>query len=377
MQTKKSKALINDEHLNYIAIILFNLTDWFFCLIIATHFTIILLRVLMYKLNKIFLCVSIILGYSSIANANIINTNGAGVQKNPNGSTIVNINKASEKGVSHNVYNVFDVDKNGVILNNSATNSNTTLSGNVAGNSNLSSGSAKVILNEVNSNRASAINGMIEVAGDKAQVIIANPSGITCNSCGFINTERATLTTGRIVNSFNGEISGYNVDRGTIVINGSMKSDSPTDIISRSVSVRGKIEAAKQLTVIAGSNFVDRDNQYTTPIRPAGSSAKYGIDVSSLGGMYSDKITLITTDRGVGVSNNGNISANIDGLSLTTTGPVLNQNGNIKSSGDILIDTNSTVTNYSNIISDGGNITLNTKADLYNLNGNISAKNNV
>lgn len=38
---------------------------------------------------------------------------------------------------------------------------------------------------------------MIEVAGDKAQVIVANASGITCNNCGFINTDRVTLTTGK------------------------------------------------------------------------------------------------------------------------------------------------------------------------------------
>lgn len=331
----------------------------------------------MYRLNKVCLCVSIILGCTSIANADIVNTNGAGVQKRPNGPTVVNINKASDKGISHNVYSTFDVDRNGVILNNSAVDSNTTLGGHVAGNSNLSSGPANVILNEVTSNRASTINGMIEVAGNKAQVIVANPSGITCNSCGFINTERATLTTGKVVNAFNGEIAGYNVDRGAIVINNSLTSDSPTDIIARSVSIRGKIEAAKQLTVIAGSNFVDRDNQFTTAIKPYGSSARYGIDVSSLGGMYSDKITLITTENGVGVSNNGNISANAGGLSLITNGPVLNQSGNIESHGDILIDSVSTVTNYANITSAGGNITINSPKKLINKNGNISAKESV
>jgi filamentous hemagglutinin family protein len=67
----------------------------------------------------------------------------------------------------------------------------------VAGNPWLAKGEAKVILNEVNSRDPSNLNGMIEVAGKKAQVVIANPAGITCNGCGFINANRATLTTGQ------------------------------------------------------------------------------------------------------------------------------------------------------------------------------------
>ncbi|MER2597828.1 filamentous hemagglutinin N-terminal domain-containing protein, partial [Escherichia coli] len=127
------------------------------------------------------------------------NINGAGVINQNNGPTIVHIKGASDKGVSHNIYSQFDVDQKGVILNNSATNTNTTLGGQINGNLNLNNGNgpAKVILNEVNSTNASTLNGMVEVAGQKAQVIVANASGITCNNCGFINTDRVTLTTGK------------------------------------------------------------------------------------------------------------------------------------------------------------------------------------
>ncbi len=50
------------------------------------------------KLKPIVLCVSAILGMTSMAHGEIINTNGAGVINQHNGPTIVNINKASDKG---------------------------------------------------------------------------------------------------------------------------------------------------------------------------------------------------------------------------------------------------------------------------------------
>ncbi|WP_387696260.1 filamentous hemagglutinin N-terminal domain-containing protein, partial [Photorhabdus sp. RM157S] len=72
-------------------------------------------------------------------------------------------------------------------LNNSANTTQTQLGGMVAGNPWLAKGEANIILNEVNSHDPSHLNGWIEVAGRKAEVVIANPAGITCNGCGFIN----------------------------------------------------------------------------------------------------------------------------------------------------------------------------------------------
>ena len=67
----------------------------------------------------------------------------------------------------------------------------------VQGNPNLARGEAKVILNEVNSANPSRLKGYVEVAGKKADVVIANPSGIQCDGCGVINAGRATFTTGK------------------------------------------------------------------------------------------------------------------------------------------------------------------------------------
>lgn len=113
------------------------------------------------------------------------------------GATVVDIETPNAAGVSHNMYRDFNVSNKGMILNNSSSDLTHDTLGNIAKNNNLANGGASVILNEVTSNKSSSLNGFIEVAGQKADVIIANPNGISCSGCSFINTDRAVLTTGR------------------------------------------------------------------------------------------------------------------------------------------------------------------------------------
>ncbi|WP_336844721.1 filamentous hemagglutinin N-terminal domain-containing protein [Providencia rettgeri] len=353
------------------------------------------------KLKPIVLCVSAILGVTSIAHAEIINTNGAGVMTNSNGPTIVHINKASDKGVSHNIYNKFDVDNKGVILNNSKDNINTQLGGMINGNLNLSGGEASVIINEVNSNNATTLNGMVEVAGKKAQVIVANPSGITCNSCGFINTESTTLTTGKPIVG-NGELLGYNVAKGQIIINKDLNSDSPTELIARSAMINGQLKA-QEINVVTGNNFVDANGNVVSTVTPVGTRPSVGIDVSALGGMYADKITLVSTESGVGVRNKGVISAGNSGLGIKSAWYLANDSNKIESTGDIDLNvntfhnkalvsaknnlnivTNETSSGYvvfdndkGKLVSTAGDINLRTNNTVSNNNGVIQAKNNV
>ena len=121
--------------------------------------------------------------------------------------------------MSRNTYKQFDVDQQGAILNNSRANTQTELGGWVQGNPWLARGAARVILNEVNSSNPSQLRGYVEVAGNRAQLIIANPAGISCDGCGFINADRATLTTGQpIING--GSLEGYRVQGGAIQVQG-------------------------------------------------------------------------------------------------------------------------------------------------------------
>lgn len=90
----------------------------------------------------------------------------------PNGVPLVNVTTPSAAGVSRNRYAQFDVGREGAILNNARGQAQTQLGGWVQGNPWLATGSAKVILNEVNG-PASRLNGYIEVAGQRAEVVIA------------------------------------------------------------------------------------------------------------------------------------------------------------------------------------------------------------
>lgn len=134
-----------------------------------------------------------------------------------NGLPQVNIQTPSAGGVSRNQYSQFDVAEKGAVLNNARKAAQTQMAGWVQGNPNLARGEAKVILNEVNSANPSRLKGYVEVAGKKADVVIANPSGIQCDGCGVINAGRTTLTTGK-ADVENGELKGYHVKGGKVTV---------------------------------------------------------------------------------------------------------------------------------------------------------------
>lgn len=296
-----------------------------------------------------------------------------GAVTSSNNVPVININKANDKGLSHNVYDKLNVDKNGLIFNNSIAESNTTLAGKIQGNSNLTSGTAKVILNEVTSKNPTAINGMMEIAGDKADLIIANPNGITVNGGGAINTGKLTLTTGT-PDIQNGQLAGYSVNGGTITL-GQLNNASPTEILSRNVVVTGKV-TARELNVVAGNNYVNAAGQATGTVTASGVRNANSIDVAALGGMYANKINLISTENGVGVRNQGVIAGGVNGVHIDSKGQLLNSNARIESSGQINIKTNGALNNTTGAISSDGSIALDTNNNslVNSRSGNISTR---
>jgi filamentous hemagglutinin len=188
----------------------------------------------------------------------------------PNGVPLVNIQTPSAAGVSRNTYSQFDVQPNGAILNNSRTDTATQLGGWVQANPWLATGSARVILNEVNSNNPSNLNGWVEVAGSRAQVVVANPAGISCNGCGFINASKTTLATGTpIVKS--GSLESYHIPAGELRIEGlglDARETNVLTILARSAEFNAAIWA-QRLKVITGKNDVTVDaNGEVTSIAP-------------------------------------------------------------------------------------------------------------
>ncbi|MFW5393237.1 filamentous hemagglutinin N-terminal domain-containing protein, partial [Yersinia sp. 2544 StPb PI] len=317
-------------------------------------------------------CVSLSAQATIVADTSAPGNQQPTIISSANGTPQVNIQTPSSGGVSRNVYSQFDVDNRGVILNNGHGVNQTQLGGFVNGNPSLARGEASIILNEVNSRDPSKLNGYIEVAGRKAQVVIANPSGITCDGCGFINANRATLTTGQAQLN-NGQLTGYDVDRGEIVIQGkgldSSRQDH-TDLIARSVKVNAGIWA-NDLKVTAGHNQVDAAHQNITTKADDGSARPtVAVDVANLGGMYAGKIRLIGTESGVGVRNAGEIGASAGDITITADGMLVNS-GQINSAQHLAVKTAAGIAN-AGVLYAQGNTQLTTAGKLNNT-GTVAA----
>ncbi|MCG5076749.1 hemagglutinin repeat-containing protein [Paraburkholderia tagetis] len=264
-------------------------------------------------------------------------THAPNVIQTQNGLDQININRPSGAGVSVNTYSRFDVQSRGAILNNSPTIVQTQQAGTINGNPNFGPGqAARVIVNQVNSPAASQLNGHLEVAGQRAEVVIANPSGISVNGGGFINTSRAILTTGTPNYAADGSLSGFNVSGGNITVNGAGLNASnvdQVDLLARAVQANAAIYA-KNLNIVAGANRVDHDTLAATAIAGEGPAPVVSIDVSNLGGMYANRIFLAGTELGVGVSLKGVVAANAGDLVLTTEGKLVLA-GQTRASGNI------------------------------------------
>ena len=300
-----------------------------------------------------------------VADPNAPRTEQATVLVTANDVPQVDIQTPTAAGVSRNVFSQYDVDGRGVIVNNSRVNTQTQLAGWVKGNPWLANGTARVIVNEVNSSNPSMLGGYVELAGDRAQFVFANPAGITCSGCGFINAQQATLTTGKPIFS-GGALTGYQVQNGTVRVDGLGMDATTTDftnIIARSVEVNAGIWA-NDLRITAGTNRVDVDNENVVETRSGGGAPAFAIDVSALGGMYAGKITLVGTEDGVGMRNLGEIGAAAGDVIITLDGKLENAN-RIASSENITINTENGVEN-TGVMYAGNDMEVTTRGDILN-----------
>ena len=250
---------------------------------------------------------------------------GPKIEEARNGMTVVNINTPNDKGLSHNQYNAFNVDEKGLILNNANRPVNTELAGYIMGNPNLVGPTANTILNEVTGTSSTSMNGALEVAGNKAHVIVANPNGISVNNGTFINASSATLTTGNpIIN--NGSVTGYNVQKGVITVGEkglNASKTARTDMLAEAVKLNGKVWA-QDAQVVTGKNDISVDaTGKVTNTHKTGESSQVGLDVAAIGGMYANSMYLVGTNEGFGVNNQGVLSAQ-NKLTIDSTGKLQN-----------------------------------------------------
>ncbi|MEE1880863.1 filamentous hemagglutinin N-terminal domain-containing protein [Pseudomonas soli] len=262
--------------------------------------------------------------WAQAAEGVVVSGPGTSLGQAGNGVPIVNIAAPNGSGLSHNQFSDYNVGQQGLILNNATDRTQATqLGGIILGNPNLQGTAANVILNEVNGANASQLRGYTEVAGHAAKVIVANPHGITCDGCGFINTPQVTLSTGKPLLDGRGAVSGYQVDGGSVALEGAgLNADNVErfDIITRSARLNAQLRA-RELNVITGRNDVDAQTLAATP--RAGNAADapaLAIDSSALGGMYAGAIRLVGTEAGVGVRLAGDVAASGGDIRLDANG---------------------------------------------------------
>ena len=254
------------------------------------------------------------------------------VTETASGNPLVQITTPTAGGVSINRYEFFNVPERGAILNNSYGLSSTELAGYVQGNPNLAIGTARLIVNEVTSANPSELRGFLEVAGDRAGVVIANPNGILADGAGFLNTARVTLATGRTEMDASGNLAAIRVEGGKLSITGNGLNTQGVDaaeLYARAIEINAGLWA-KNARLALGANEIRYADGTITPIKGTESAPTYALDLAAIGGMYSNRIELIGTEKGLGV--------NLAGQITSTEATSLDVNGNLRTSGNLYSD---------------------------------------
>ncbi|WP_262389945.1 two-partner secretion domain-containing protein [Enterobacter cancerogenus] len=261
-----------------------------------------------------------------------------------NGTPVVNIADPNAKGISMNKFNEFNVEKQGMIFNNSMQDGVTKIGGYAVKNAQLQH-EASAIISEVTGAKASYINGTMEVFGKKADIIIANENGISVNGATTINANSLTLSTGKVQANNDGSYK-LAVEKGAVSVTGQgINTDGLGyfDIVSRSAQLEGEIAGKADIKVLAGQNDYDlATRSHTVRNKGDGRGPAVAIDGSALGSMYGGKIQLISTESGAGVRHAGGIIASSD--------------LDISADGDITL---ASLSSEKNLSLSGKNITLN------------------
>ena len=240
-------------------------------------------------------------------------------------------------GVSHNRYESFSTDT-GAIFNNATTPTVSTQIGPVNANPNLRE-SASLIVNEVVGTSTSQLAGTFGVAGQPADVVIANPNGISIKGVHFINTPKATFTTGA-PHMVDGRLQNFSIEKGNIEVTGAINAPteqsganvytpiSKVDLLAKTIRINADVVAQDSIRAITGRNTVNYADGTVTAME-SGESTPTGValDVGALGGMYGNTISLIGTETGVGVNISGSIDAIAGNLHIDTAGNLTIEQG--------------------------------------------------
>ena len=270
------------------------------------------------KFFKKFITVIFLLIYNiEIFAANLVvdpNSNhNTKLDESANGVPVVNISTPNKNGISINEFSEYNIDEKGQILNNADNVGRSYLGGLINANPNLAPNqAANLIILQVNGSNRSQIEGYLEaLSRERIDVILANENGLYINNSGTINIKNFTATTGR-VNLKDGDFIGIDIEKGNIVIgpNGIDGTNANyVEIIAKALELRGNI-VANDLKVVTGSNST------TSPTN------NIAIDAKELGGMYANRIRIISTDKGAGVNSDAFIVSKDSKLEITANGKI-------------------------------------------------------
>ncbi|WP_338979655.1 hemolysin [Fusobacterium polymorphum] len=235
------------------------------------------------------------------------------LDESASGVPIVNISTPNDRGVSINEFSEYNIDEKGQILNNADNIGRSYLGGIINANPNLAPNqAANLVILQVNGSNRSQIEGYLEaLSREKIDVILSNENGLYINNGGTINIKNFTATTGK-VNLKDGDFIGIDVEKGNIVIgpNGIDGTNANyVELIAKTLELRGNV-VANDLKVVTGSNST------TSPTN------NIAIDAKELGGMYANRIRIISTDKGAGVNSDAFIVSKDSKLEITADGKI-------------------------------------------------------
>ncbi|WP_458861000.1 two-partner secretion domain-containing protein [Burkholderia ambifaria] len=273
-------------------------------------------------------------------------------------------------GVSNNTYSSFNVSKAGADLNNAGVN-------------------ARTVVNQVTSTNPSLIQGNVNVLGPRANVILANPNGVTVDGGSFTNTGHVVLSTGQVgftdLTLAPGVVQRNIVlttDRGAITIGPGGLSGTLVnlDLIAKQLSINGPVtndftSSTSGIRVVVGdstatydTSFSPSDNGHDWLIgtsSPGTKSNAVAVDITAAGGLTAGRVQLIVTDQGAGVHSLGKVYANAGDVVVTASGDIAIADGSLKAERDVALATPGTVsltgaqvTAANNVNVQAGNIAL-------------------
>ncbi|MFA3904910.1 two-partner secretion domain-containing protein [Fusobacterium nucleatum] len=234
------------------------------------------------------------------------------LDESANGVPIVNISTPNKNGISINEFSEYNIDEKGQIINNADNIGRSHLGGLINANPNLAPNqAANLVILQVNGSNRSQIEGYLEaLSRERIDVILSNENGLYINNGGTINIKNFTATTGK-VNLKDGDFIGIDVEKGNIVI-GPKGMDGTNanyvEIIAKTLELRGNV-VTNDLKVVTGSNSTTSTNNIA-------------IDAKELGGMYANRIRIISTDKGAGVNSDAFIVSKNSKLEITADGKI-------------------------------------------------------